>query len=142
VARRGTKVIVPFVIDASVVASWHFEDERSAEADRILDAIQHDRAVVPAHWWFEVRNVVLMGERRGRASPQQSTDFLVRLSRLPVDTAALPDDTKVLAMARQHRLTFYDAAYLELAVRETVALATLDLDRTRAAKAEKVPLLI
>jgi predicted nucleic acid-binding protein len=133
---------VPFVIDASVVGSWHFADERTPDADRVLDASAHDRILVPAHWWFEIRNVLLVGERRGRASQQQTEEVLRRLANLQIDTAPVWNDADIFLLARRHRLTFYDAAYLELARREEIALATFDRALLAAAKLESVPLAI
>lgn len=131
-----------FVLDASVAASWHFEDERTDETDRLLDTLADDRFVVPAHWWFEIRNVLLLGERRGRATRDQTEEFLLLLAKLPIETARNPSDLDIFALARRHGLTLYDAAYLELALRETIALATLDKDLADAAALEGVALVI
>jgi predicted nucleic acid-binding protein len=131
---------VPLVLDASITASWHFEDERSEQAEAVLNALARDAALVPAHWWFEIRNALLMGERRGRASQQQTVLFLARLAILPIELAELPGQIAVLNLARRHGLTFYDAAYLELAQRERIALATLDEGLAAAARAEGVAL--
>lgn len=131
---------MPLVIDASVMASWHFEDERSSAAEAIRARLRDDEALVPAHWWFELRNVVLVGERRGRALPVATAGFLEDLRELPISIAPLPDEDAVMQLARRHRLTFYDAAYLELAKREGCALATFDGELIAAAKAERVPL--
>ena len=131
---------MPLVIDASVMASWHFEDEQSSAAEAIRARLRDDEALVPAHWWFELRNVVLVGERRGRALPEATAGFLEDLRELPISIAPLPDEDAVMQLARRHRLTFYDAAYLELAKREGCALATFDGELIAAAKAERVPL--
>jgi predicted nucleic acid-binding protein len=132
---------VPFVLDASIAASWHFEDEFSPHTDAVLNSLRHETAIVPAQWWFEIRNVLLQGERRGRASEQQTARFLDRLAVLPIALAGIPDEGSTMALARRHRLTFYDAAYLELAQREGIALATLDGDLATAARAEGVALI-
>ena len=131
-----------FVIDASVVGDWHFADERTPEAIRVLDAAARNHILVPAHWWFEIRNVLLVGERRGRTSQRQTEEFLIRLTRLRINTAPVRDDAEIFSFARRHRLTFYDAAYLELARREKIALATLDRTLAMAARAEGVALVI
>ena len=81
-ARRGTKIAMPFVLDASITASWHFPDERNARADVALDGMEQDPAIVPAHWWFEIRNVLLLGERRQRSTKRETTEFLAWLARL------------------------------------------------------------
>jgi predicted nucleic acid-binding protein len=132
---------VPFVLDASITASWHFADERSPQADTVLNALARDTAIVPAVWWFEIRNVLLLGERRGRASPQQTAQFLDRLAILRIELAEIPDEVGTMNLARRHRLSFYDAAYLELAQRERIALATLDDELAAAAHAEGVALV-
>jgi len=93
------------------------------------------------HWWFEVRNVVMLGVRRGRVAEHEMTAFFQSLAETPVTLAELPNDAAVFALAQSHRLSFYDAAYLELAIRERVPLATLDQALSRAATAEGVPLI-
>ena len=132
---------MPFVLDASIAACWCFHDEHDARADAAWDLLEIERAVVPLQWWFEVRNVILLGERRGRVTEDYSADFLQELGRLPIDLAGLPDQIAILELARRHRLTFYDAAYLELAQREGLALATLDRQLADAARAEGVALV-
>ena len=132
---------MPLVIDASVVAAWHFPDERSAQGDSIMARLESDSARMPALWWFEVRNVLLIGERRGRTSQKHTEAFLDFLRELPIELAPLPEEVPVLSLARRHQLSFYDAAYLELAQRERIALATLDRALTRAAAAEGVQLI-
>jgi predicted nucleic acid-binding protein len=131
---------VPIVLDASVAASWHFEDERSEGGDAILESLSGDGALVPPVWWFEVRNVILLAERNKRTTEGQTSAFLELLSRLPISVATLPNDTQVMGLARKHRLTFYDASYLELAQREGIGLATFDKELVKAARIEGVPL--
>lgn len=133
---------MPIVIDASVTASWHFEKERNEHSDAILDSLTEDTARVPAIWWFEVRNVILLGERGKRATQEQSSAFLARLARLPISVAVIPHEMRLFGLSRRHRLTFYDAAYLELAQREGIPLATLDKELVIAARAEGVPLVL
>jgi predicted nucleic acid-binding protein len=132
---------MPFVIDASVTACWAFDDEDHPIAARALDRIVSDAARVPALWWFEVRNTLIINERRERIAEREVADFLRRLSVLDIRIDATPHETDVLALARRHRLTVYDSAYLELALREGIPLATLDGQLAGAARAEKVPLL-
>jgi len=143
VARRRPQIAVPFVLDASIVGCWCFEDEDDARAHVAWDLLElgDEHALVPLHWWFEVRNVVLQGERRGRVTETYTTQFLRGLERFAINRAALPDQGAVFALARQHRLTFYDAVYLELAQREGIALATLDKQLADAARAESIPLI-
>jgi predicted nucleic acid-binding protein len=132
---------MPLVIDASVVAAWHFPDERNSQSDAIMDRLEYDSARMPALWWFEVRNVMLIGERRGRTTREHSERFLEFLRGLPIELAPLPNEVAVINLARQHQLSFYDATYLELAQRENIALATIDRALARAAAAEGVPLI-
>ncbi len=140
-ARPGTEVAVPFVIDASVAACWFFPDETHPVASRSWLRIHDDEAIVPAHWWFEVRNIMLVGERRGRSTGQRTGFAIERLARMAIRHAPTPPDADVFALARKHRLTFYDAAYLELARREDIALATLDNELATAARNEQVSLV-
>jgi predicted nucleic acid-binding protein len=132
---------MPLVVDVSVMMAWHFEDERSAAAESVRAKLRDDEAHVPAHWWFEIRNVLLTGERRGRTQPQAAKAFLDSLRDLSISIELLPDEDAVMTLARRHRLSFYDAAYLELAKREGVPLATFDRDLIVAARAERVPLV-
>ncbi|MPZ55649.1 MAG: PIN domain-containing protein [Rhizobiales bacterium] len=133
---------MPFVLDASVTASWFFPDEDHPDAAEAWRLIKTDDALVPPHWWFEVRNTMLIGERRGRNTEQRTTAALDRLSRMRIQFAPQPDETSVFGLARRHRLTFYDAAYLDLAQRQSVALATLDDDLVTAARAERVDVIV
>jgi predicted nucleic acid-binding protein len=134
---------VPFVLDASVVGCWCFHDENDARADAAWDLLQVEQEVarVPLHWWFEIRNVALQGERRGRLTEDYTFRFFRIVERFSIDHAPLPDHASVLALARRHRLSFYDAVYLELAQREGLPLATLDEELIRAAPVEGVLLV-
>jgi predicted nucleic acid-binding protein len=131
---------MPLVVDVSVMMAWHFEDERSPAAEAIRAKLRDDEAHVPAHWWFELRHVLLTGERRGRTQPQASKQFLDALRDLSISIELLPDEEAVMNLARRNRLSFYDAAYLEMAKREGFPLATFDRELIAAAKAEQVPL--
>ncbi len=130
-------MVVP---DASIVLPAAFSDEQRAAADAVIDRVTVEGGVAPAIWWFEVRNALLMGERRGRLKASQTTAFLARLARLRIEIDRFPAEVKLLALARQHRLTVYDAAYLELAVRVGATLATGDAALMAAARREGVPL--
>jgi len=130
-----------FVLDASVTISWFFPDEQHPDASEAWRRSATEEVSVPLHWWFEVRNTLLLGERRGRISERHTSIALDRLSRLPIIIAPRPNDVDVLALARRHRLTFYDAAYLELAQREQMDLATLDLQLATAARREHVEVI-
>ena len=129
------------VLDSSVVGCWCFPDEASSVADAAMLAVAADEAVVPAVWWFEVRNLLLTGERVGRMNPIGTAGFLADLETLSIRIDRAPVSDVVLAFARTHRLTICDAAYLELARRIGLPLATLDQQLARAARAAQVPLL-
>jgi predicted nucleic acid-binding protein len=133
---------VPLVLDASIVGCWFFGDEQDPRAEAAWARLAEDRAIVPLHWWFEIRNVCLLGERRSRATEAQTDEFLGELPRFAIDLDGLPDQRAVVDLARRHRLTFYDAAYLELALREGIPLATLDKELVTAARAEGVSLVL
>jgi predicted nucleic acid-binding protein len=133
---------VPLVLDASIVGCWFFGDEQDPRAEAAWTRLAEDRAIVPLHWWFEVRNVCLLGERRGRATEAQTDEFLRELPRFAIDFDSLPGQRAIIDLARRHRLTLYDAAYLELAQREAIPLATLDKELVTAARAEGVSLIL
>jgi predicted nucleic acid-binding protein len=131
-----------FVLDASVAAAWCFHDEQDARADAAFALMQSEAsALVPPLWWFEVRNAGLLGVRQKRITENEMTTFFSRLARMLIDIAELQEETPVFALAQRHRLSFYDAAYLELAQRQDIALATLDQALARAAVAENVALI-
>jgi predicted nucleic acid-binding protein len=129
------------VLDSSIVGCWCFPDETSSVADAAMREVAAGEAVVPAVWWFEVRNLLLTGERVGRMDPIGTAGFLADLETLSIRIDRAPESDVVLALARAHRLTIYDAAYLELAGRIAAPLATLDRQLARAGRAAGVPLL-
>jgi predicted nucleic acid-binding protein len=129
-----------FIIDASVVIAWAFK-EQHATAESALVLIQTEEAIVPALWWYELRNVLVLGERQGRLTERETARFLRDISHLAITIDASPNEVQVLTLARRHRLTVYDAVYLELAGREALPLATLDEELAAAARAEQVALI-
>lgn len=124
-----------------MAATWAFEDENHPDAALALARVRSDAARVPSLWWFELRNALLVNERRGRLTEAGTAGFLRDLGRLAVSIDRSPDETALLTLARRHRLTVYDAAYLELAQREGLPLASLDGALRNAATASGVPLL-
>src|SRR5690348_709360 len=104
-ARRRPSLAMPFVIDASIAASWYFDDERDPRADTALSLLNDDSAIAPLHWWFEIHNVILLGEGRRRGSERHTADFVATLHNMPIELADLPEQLAVLALARKHRLT-------------------------------------
>lgn len=125
------------VIDASITIAWTLVDEHTAFANGIRDRVLAEGAVVPSVWTLEVANVLIQAERRGRKSAETVTRALALLQDLPVTVlpGSLADDLGAVAStARDHKLTSYDAAYLNLARREGLPLATLDAALAAAAK--------
>jgi predicted nucleic acid-binding protein len=96
---------------------------------------------VPSLWWFEIRNILVINERRKRITLSDTSAFLRDLSMLSIRIDRYPEEASVLRLARSYRLSVYDASYLELAQRERTPLATLDSDLARAARSENVPLV-
>lgn len=132
---------MPFVLDASITACWAFGDEDHPVAALALDRIRTDEARVPSLWWFEIRNTLIVNERGGRLTEADVSAFLRSLSRLGVTVDRDPDEAGVLTLARRHRLSVYDASYLELSAREGLPLATLDAELAAAARKEKLKLI-
>ena len=127
-----------FVLDASITACWAFQDEDHPDARLAFHQMRSEEAVVPCLWWFEVRNILVVNERRRRIAESDTAVFLLGLSRLRIRIDRAPEEGAVLRLARTHRLSVYDAAYLELAQREGLPLATLDADLKKAAAGEGV----
>jgi|HubBroStandDraft_6_1064221.scaffolds.fasta_scaffold08892_2 predicted nucleic acid-binding protein len=132
---------MPFVVDASVAACWLMPDERHPLADAAYARIASDPAITPVLWRFELRNLLLVNERRGRLDSAKTARALRLLRALPITIDSAEDEDTLMELARQHRLTVYDAAYLELALRRGFPLATLDTALASAARAEAVPLV-
>lgn len=132
---------MPFVLDASTAACWAFDDEDHPTAALALELIRTDEAIVPALWWFEVRNTLIVNERRGRIAEAKTASFLTLLASLNIALDTAPDEIGVLALARLHRLSVYDAAYLDLAKRVGAPLATLDGALAKAARTAGVALV-
>ena len=128
----------PFVVDASMTLSWCFADEATPYSRSVLAALETTYAVVPALWPFEVANALALAERRKRITREGIAAFLEMLRRLPIQIErreALWLWQATLQLARDHRLTAYDAAYLDLAWREQLSLATLEHDLQAAGRA-------
>ena len=125
------------VIDASIALTWCFEDEVTEATEAIGTRVDSEGAVVPDLWRLEIANALLLAERRGRLKRSNMEQRLELLAALPItidgDTASRAW-TDTLLLARAERLTLYDAAYLELAIRRDVELATLDRELRRAAR--------
>lgn len=137
-ARRGTPLSKEFIVDSSVTMSWFFDDETTTATEELLDQLNSDgRAIVAAHWPLEGSNTLLMAERRKCSTVGDSSHFLAILDALPIETGQETISragVASLALARTQGLTLYDGAYLELAMRRSSPLATLDKQLRAAAK--------
>jgi predicted nucleic acid-binding protein len=137
---------VSFVLDASIALTWCFPDEEAQKAQEISERIATgETVIVPPFWRHEILNALLVGEKRKRLTPELTRAFIEDLDRLPIDAdhriPAVNVFQETQSLCRKHGLTAYDAAYLEMALREGYALATADEDLRRAAVAEDVQLL-
>lgn len=132
---------MPFVLDASIVITWAIRDEEYPLADVAFERIQNDSAVVPAIWWYEVRNSLLGNERRNRITREDVAQFLSDLSAFDIEVRPPERSPESLELAREHRLSVYDAAYLVLSLERQMPLATLNEALLRAAESCQVPLL-
>jgi len=132
---------MPFVVDASVAACWLLPDELHPVADAAWRRIARVPAFAPVLWCVELRNMLIVNERCGRLDSAKTTHALRLLKELPVTIDAEIEEDVLMRLARTHRLTAYDAAYLELARRKGLVLATLDAALSIAARAEGVPLI-
>lgn len=118
-----------FVVDASVAMAWCFEDGSTPFTEAVLQRLSTDRAQVASIWPYEVANVLLGAERRARITQSQAMRFLELLRALPItvdEEGTSRAWSEALALGRAHRLTAYDAAYLELAARNDLPLASQD----------------
>lgn len=134
-----------FVADCSVTMAWLFKDEAGPATDKLLDSLGSGAsAFVPALWRWEVSNVLLLAERKKRLDKSDAASHLSHLSALPIEVdegAAAQAWSATYLLAQKHRLTSYDAAYLELAIRRGLPVASLDAALRAAAKVEKVAVL-
>lgn len=117
------------VLDCSVSISWILPDKHSDYAEAVLRLLEDRQAIIPSIWFLEMANVLLVGERRGRITQGQTAQALLLLDALGI----VVDDSKenqafsaILTLGRKQGLAAYDAAYLELAMRLQLPLATLD----------------
>jgi predicted nucleic acid-binding protein len=132
------------VLDSSVTLAWVYSDEATAAVREVITKVVAGGAWVSSLWHLEVANVLEMGVRRGRHTAEFRDATLIDLALFPITTDAETEKQAwgaTLQMASRNRLTVYDAAYLELAKRRDLPLATLDEDLRTAARAEGVGLL-
>lgn len=133
-----------FVLDCSVTLAWFLEDEKTREAVHVLRRLGAARAKVPSIWPLEVANALVVAERRKRVSPVDCAVFKSKLLVLPIDVDSVGTSRAlgtISDLAREFTLSAYDAAYLELALRLKVPLATFDQDLIHAARRAKLPVV-
>lgn len=132
------------VIDASLTVTWYFDDKTTPATEAILDRVSETGAIVPTLWRLEVANAFQSAIRRQRITAAYRDQSLIALTQLPIsidpDTNAYAWTT-TLRLAERFALTIYDSAYLELAQRRSLALATLDAELREAATALGISLL-
>ena len=133
--------MTPAVLDASIVLSWCLGDEHDALADRAMQRTIDQGAVVPGIWWYELRNALVVNERRGRIGAEDVRASLADLAEMRISLDTDHDGGVVLDLARRHGLSVYDAACLEVAARRGLPIASLDLRLRQAAAASRIALL-
>ena len=127
-----------FVLDNSIALAWCFEDAQRKPVMNLLDRVTETGAFAPSLWPLEALNGLLVAERKRRIQPGLRRRYAEFLHDLPIRIDGETADkawTITAELAERHRLSVYDAAYLELAQRRKLPLATLDRDLIRAAKA-------
>jgi len=135
---------VSLVLDSSVTLAWVYAGETTPAVQEVFDQIIQGGAWVPGLWRLEVANILEIGVRRGRHDAAFRDSTLTDLVLLPIHLDLETDQhawSKTAQLAERHKLTLYDAAYLELALRRKLPMATLDRDLRTAATAEKARLL-
>jgi predicted nucleic acid-binding protein len=129
--------VTAFVLDSSIALCWCFDDEATDATRELLDHLREDTAAVPNLWHLEIANVLALSERRRRITAAEIAQFIALLRTLDLEIdgeAAALAFARILDLAREERLTAYDAAYLELAMRLGVPLASKDRDLCDAAE--------
>jgi predicted nucleic acid-binding protein len=133
-----------FVLDASVAISWCFVDERTLEGIALLEKLKTEQAFVPSLWTLELGNVLIAAERRKKITYAQIAEFLSLIKNINIqidNETANKGLSEIITLAHSENLTTYDAAYLELALRLGLPLATKDHDLKKVAKKLGVVLL-
>ena len=131
---------MPFVLDNSVVTGWYLSDQSSDYSRAIAKRLQSDRALVPPLWQMELANVLRTACTKGKLPLAHARQIIDTLGQLPieVDAGPAPGQRQLFELAMRYNLSSYDAAYLELAMRHGLAIATLDAQLKRAAAAAGV----
>ena len=139
---RRSSFLGELVLDASVILNWLIDEEIDPATAYLATSISQYEVFVPPIWNLEVRDGLLMAERRSRITEDRLHERLQDLIKLPIDSDTDSNLEDAFTLARTHRLSFYDATYLKLAMRRDIPLATLDNALDRAATAEGLPALL
>ena len=129
------------IVAASVAAAWFLPDEHNDAADQVMAGLQGSPARASSLFWFQVRSLFVMAEKRGRLKPGEAALSMTQLRSLPILDAGSGSDWQVIALSHRHGLSGYDASYLAVAIQEQLPLATLDKKLSTAARAESVVVL-
>jgi predicted nucleic acid-binding protein len=131
-------VVMAIVVDASIAAAWFLPDERNDAADQLMADLRSAPGRVPSLIWFEIRNLFLTAERRGRLAAGEAALSMAQLRGSPLQDEGAGGDQLVLALAARHALSAYDASYLALAIQLALPLATTDKRLAAAARLEGI----
>jgi predicted nucleic acid-binding protein len=140
----GRRPAVSLVLDSSAALAWIYADETTEAVRQVFDMVAENGALVPSLWRLEVANSLTVAVRRGRIGAEFRNAALADLALLDIATDAHTDAhswTTTLHLADRFRLTLYDAAYLELAHRRSLPLASLDKELRDAGRTLGIPLL-
>lgn len=133
---------MPFVLDNSVVSGWFLEDQATPYTETIARRMEDDRAIVPPLWQLEFANVLRTACRKQRLVAAEAQAIIDQICGLPIEIDTVtPGPAELLALALRHNLSSYDAAYLELALRMQIPVATKDGPLRDAAEASGIGLV-
>jgi predicted nucleic acid-binding protein len=130
-----------YVLDASIAASWFLPDEQSDSAEGLIGALGISPGLVPSLFWFEVRNLFVMAERRGRLHPGTALAATLKLRSLPLNDGGTGNDVSIIDIALRYGLSGYDASYVTLARSSNLPLATADRKMAAAARSEGISIV-
>jgi predicted nucleic acid-binding protein len=130
-----------FVLDASIAASWFLPDEQSDITERLIMDLANAPGLVPSLFWFEIRNLFIMAQRRGRLAPGAALSATQQLRALPLTDGGPGADSIIIDIALRHGLSGYDASYIALAMVSSLPLATLDQKMAAVARGEGIAIV-
>jgi predicted nucleic acid-binding protein len=130
-----------FVLDASIAAAWFLPDEQSEAAESLLGMLDNAPGLVPSLFWFEIRNLFVISERRGRLAPGIALAATLKLRSLAIKDGGTGNDVAIIDVALRHGLSGYDASYVALAKSSAMPLATADRKMATAARGEGIAIV-